>query len=215
MAPSFTDFGALWAFVEATSRAGRDVLVVALTDGRLSHPHSRLFPADRLIALRQAEQVEAMRLLTRGTGEIITLGFPDQGAPEAQADRAAVRDQLLHLIDTRNVTALWTTWEHDPHPDHRCAAAIARQVADARAGLGFWRYPVWGRFIEDAPRAGDVLYRFDGAPFRSEKRAAIDAYRSQMTDLIPDDPDGFVMDARARRHFLESPELFIGDGNHV
>lgn len=201
--------------IAAASRAGRDVLVVALTDGRLSHPHSRLFPAERLIALRQAELVEATRLLTRGRGEVISLGFPDQGAPEAEADRAAVRDRLLHLINARNVTALWTTWEQDPHSDHRCAAAIAREVADARTAIRLWRYPVWGRFTEDVPRAKDILYRFDAAPFRSEKQAAIDAHRSQMTDLIPDDPEGFVLDARARRHFIDGPELFIGDGDHV
>ncbi|MBB2206599.1 PIG-L deacetylase family protein [Gluconacetobacter takamatsuzukensis] len=201
--------------IAAASHAGREVLVVALTDGRLSHPHSHLFPADRLIALRQAELVAATAILTRGTGDTIMLGFPDQGAPEAPADRAAVRNRLLHLIDARNVSALWTTWEKDPHPDHRCAAVIAREVVRARPALRLWRFPVWGRFTEDAPGPGDVLYRFDGAPFAPEKRAALDAHRSQMTALIPDDPDGFVMDARARRHFLDMPELFLGDGGHV
>ncbi|MBB2162506.1 PIG-L deacetylase family protein [Gluconacetobacter sacchari] len=203
------------AAIAAASRAGRDVLVVALTDGGLSHPHSRLFPHDRLVALRRAELIEATGILTRGTGDTIMLGFPDQGAPDSPADRAAVRNRLLHLIEERNVSALWTTWEKDPHPDHRRAARIARQVASARPALRLWRYPVWGRFIEDAPGAGDALYRFDGAAYRSEKRAAIGAHRSQMTALIPDDPDGFVMDARARRHFIDSPELFIGHGAHV
>ncbi|MFW7266455.1 PIG-L deacetylase family protein [Gluconacetobacter sp. Hr-1-5] len=203
------------AAIAAASRVGREVLVVALTDGRLSHPHSRLFPPDRLIALRQAELAEAVSILTQGTGETFMLGFPDQGAPESPADRAAVRNRLLHLIDTHNVSALWTTWEKDPHPDHRSAAAIARAVAQARPDLTLWRYPVWGRFVEDAPQADDILHRFDSTPFQPEKRAAIDAHRSQMTALIADDPDGFVMDPRARRHFLENPELFVGDAGHV
>lgn len=202
------------AAIAAASRAGKNVLVVALTDGRLSHPHSRLFPPDRLIALRQAELVEATSILTQGTGETLMLGFPDQGAPEGPADRAAVRNRLLHLIDTHTISALWTTWEKDPHPDHRCAAAIARAVVSARPALKLWRYPVWGRFVEDALDAEDVLYRFDSTPFRAQKRAAIEAHRSQMTALIPDDPDGFVMDPQARRHFLESAELFVGD-SHV
>ncbi|MFT8776641.1 MAG: PIG-L deacetylase family protein [Gluconacetobacter liquefaciens] len=201
------------AAIAAASRAGKDVLVVALTDGRLSHPHSRLFPPDRLIALRQAELREAVRILTQGTGKTFLLGFPDQGAPATPADHAAVSNRLLHLIDTHTVSALWTTWEKDPHPDHRCAAAIGRAVAHARPALKLWRYPVWGRFIEDTPEAEDVLYRFDSTALQPEKRAAIDAHRSQMTALIPDDPDGFVMDPQARRHFLESPELFLGDGH--
>lgn len=203
------------AAIAAASDAGRDVLVVALTDGRLSHPHSRLFPPDRLIALRQAELIEAVGILTRGAGTVIMLGFPDQGAPEDLAECVAVRNRLLHLIEARSVSALWTTWEKDPHPDHRCAARIARLVATARPGLRFWRYPVWGRFTEDLPEGGDRLHRFDGAPFQARKRTAIDAHRSQMTPLIPDDPEGFVMDARARRHFLDSPELFVGEGGDV
>nr|WP_256731293.1 PIG-L deacetylase family protein [Sphingomonas sp. dw_22] len=201
--------------IAAASRAGKSVLVVELTDGRMSHPNSRLFPRDRLIALRRAELTEVVGRLTPGAADVVMLGFPDQGAPAAPADRAEVRTRLLRMIDSRGVSAIWTTWEKDPHPDHRCAARIAREVVGVQPRLKLWRYPVWGRFVDDVLEPGDSLYRFDTTAFRAEKMAAIDAHRSQMTNLIPDDPEGFVMDTRARRHFLDSPELFIGDDAYV
>ena len=50
---------------------------------------------------------------------------------------------------------------------------------------------------------------------RSAARAkgrAIAAHRSQMTRLIPDDPDGFVMDPATQAHFRDGDELFLLPG---
>ncbi|WP_323989575.1 PIG-L deacetylase family protein [Nguyenibacter sp. L1] len=201
--------------IAAASRAGRSVLVVTLTDGRSSHPGSRLFPADRLIALRRDELAEAVRRLTRGSGRTATLGFPDQGAPATSAGQAQAAARLLSFIDRCDISAIWASWEKDPHPDHRCAAAVACAAARARRGLTVWQYPIWGRFIEAALERGATLRVFDTVPFQEEKAAAIAAHRSQMTNLIPDAPGGFVMDERTRRHFLDSPELFIANACHV
>ena len=199
------------AAIAAASRAGREIVVVALTDGRLSHPGSRLYPTERLVALRQAELHDAVARLTGGAGTVMSLGYPDQAAPSTPAELQLARQHLLRIVDERQIGALWTTWEGDPHPDHQSAARLARAVVAERPGLAFWRFAVWGRFTEETPPDSERLYRFDAVPFRDDKAAAIAAHRSQMTGLIADDPDGFVMDDGMRRHFLSSAELFIGE----
>jgi len=197
------------AALAAASRIGCKVIVVALTDGRMSHPRSKMFPPERLIALRQSELVDAVCILTRGQGHVIPLGFPDQGMTHDDIQQA--RKRLLDIVDESKVGVIWTTWEADPHPDHQLAARLGREVVEARPDVVLWRFPVWGRFTEKAPLANDVLYRFSSEPFSAQKAAAIAAHSSQMTRLIHDDPDGFVMGAQTRRHFLASPELFLGE----
>jgi hypothetical protein len=41
------------------------------------------------------------------------------------------------------------------------------------------------------------------------KLAAIDTYRSQMTDLIADDPDGFRLQAETLAHFRHGYEVYL------
>lgn len=207
------------AALAAAAAAGLPVIVVAVTDGTRSHPASRRWPPAMLAQLRLAELRAALRRLAgRTRHRIIELGFPDQGAPAGGAGMARACGRVVALARQARIGALWTTWDGDPHIDHRRTAAFAARVAAALPGVRFWRFPVWGRFTETAPVPSDRLYRFDGTGFRQAKRAAIRCYRSQVTRLIADDPDGFVMAPETCRHFLQTPELFIGSvrgGPHV
>lgn len=201
------------AALAAVSRTGRKVVVAALTDGRMSHPRSKLYPPERLIALRQHELIEAVARLTLNAGTIIHLGYPDQGMTDN--DRLEARNRLIEIVDHYGIGTIWTTWEGDPHPDHRLAARLAGDVARARNQLALWRFPIWGRFIERAPYESEQLYRFATEAFRTEKAAGIAAHRSQMTTLIQDDPDGFVMNELMQTHFLSSPEFFLSEPIHA
>lgn len=200
--------------IAAAADAGVRVVVVVLTDGAGSHPGSTAYPPKRLAALRRAEVAEAVERLTCGTGRVLTLDHPDQGRLSA-ARRRVYCDRLVRLIDQEGVSALWTTWDGDPHVDHRRAARLAAEAAARRPAVRLWRFPVWGRFVQCGLRRGERLYSFQSGPYAKRKRDALAAHRSQMTGLVADDPDGFVMDRATQRHFLETREMFISNEAHV
>ncbi len=203
------------AAIVAASRAGRSVIVVAVTDGNASHPNSAAYPPERLAALRREELSGAVDTLTGGRGLALFLGYDDQRAPSSGPRMVEAARRLSEVVTHHRPTALWTTWRHDPHCDHRAAWALGRHVAARHGRLGFWEFPVWGRFLRASVPHPGRLRRFDATPFRAEKRAAIACHASQTTRLIADDPEGFVMEAATQAHFLDSPELFMPGGGNV
>lgn len=200
--------------IAAACRAGARVTVVALTDGSLSHPNSARYPGPLLGALRLAELEEAVAILTAGTGRVVPLFYRDQHAPRTEAEITRAALYLAALVDDLSPKALWTTWEGDPHCDHQSAARIAARLAVLRPRLKLFSFPVWGRFTDPAFPPPVPPYRFEAPSLRPLKERAVLAHRSQMTGLIDDDPDGFVMAEETRRHFVESPELFLPGPSH-
>ncbi len=185
---------------------GRAVAILLLTDGEGSHPNSRRFDAEGRIALRKAEFATALKTLAprRSIPVVVRAGLPDGRSTERDAAKSI--DDLLRHRCISCASTIWSTWEHDPHCDHRTAAVLARMLAE-RIGAGWWSFPVWGRFGErPVPRK---IGRFCDPRFGCAKRAAMEAYASQMTDLIDDDPDGFVMPSALFEHFAAHPEIFF------
>ena len=205
------------AAIATAAAAGRDVHVVTVTDGGGSHPNSIAWPRARLAARRQRELAAALEVLGRGRITHECLGYPDQGTPTPSHPGVAENlGRLATAMRARRLDTILTTWEGDPHVDHVGCAALAEALADAsRSMVGtrprVVRYPVWGRFVEAAfdPRR-DALSRFVAhPPLRVVKRRALARHVTQMTDLIDDDPEGFVMPAAMQRHFVEHDELFL------
>ena len=202
--------------IAAACLAGKRVVVAAITDGRQSHPRSRRFQGDALAELRRHELETAVRLLTDGAAEVAWLGYPDQAAPTGATALDEAVNRLGARTDLDAITTVWASWRHDPHVDHQRTAALADRLVVLLPSLELWEYPIWGRFIE--PRGvgrGMSLRRFVTTAERERKRAAMAAHRSQMTGLIDDDPEGFVMSPLVQAHFLDTAELFIRGGTHV
>jgi hypothetical protein len=44
---------------------------------------------------------------------------------------------------------------------------------------------------------------------RARKRRALACHRTQMSSLIGDDPEGFVMPEWMQEHFVEHPEIYL------
>ena len=205
------------AALAAAVAAGRDAHVAVLTDGGGSHPGSRRWPRERLAARRAEELAGALEELGEGRITHERLGYPDQGA--TTPDFPGVPETLERLARTmraRRLRTIWTTWEGDPHPDHVDGAALADALAEAfrtlvGEGPDVLRFPVWGRFVERVPDPDvDELLRFaPDVPSREAKARALARHATQMTPLIDDDPDGFVMPAPMQRHFVEHDELFV------
>lgn len=195
--------------ISAACDQGRKVIVVVVTNGNLSHPHSRRYPRNALAALRRQECIDALDVLGGAAITSVFLDFDDQGSPSTlQAQQCCVA-QLETLAKAHEVTAIWTSWEHDPHCDHQRVAQLGVWLHALRPDMALYQYPIWGRFLPELPKLAGPLCRFFADGGASRKARAIDCYQSQTTTLIDDDPEGFVMDPPTKAHFVEAPELFI------
>ncbi|MCO6383343.1 PIG-L deacetylase family protein [Oceanicola sp. 502str15] len=196
------------AALAATWRSGRRAHVAVVTDGSRSHPNSARYPAASLAALRRREVTRAVRLLSGNSARPIWLGYPDLAAPEDPAAFAAVAARLGQILP--DVSAIWSTWWGDPHPDHQRTWALACYLAARRPGCRLYACPVWGRVQGPAAAARfSGLRRFRSAPLRALKARALAAHASQMTPLIDDDPTGFTMATDLAEHFVDTDEIFI------
>ena len=190
--------------------AGTRPHVVLLTDGTMSHPNSPSYPAPRLRALREAEMAAACHAL----GATLTaLRHPDCDLP-APGDpqfAGAVRD-LARAIGPADT--LLVPWRRDPHCDHEATWRLARHAVGHLGRAVRWiEYPVWAwtRLGEpEAPRADEAAaWRLDVSSVLPAKRRAVAAHRSQTTDLIADDPDGFCLAPDMLAIFDRPYELFL------
>jgi len=198
------------AAIAALADRGRSVQVIVITDGSRSHPASRLFPAERLALTREAEVTEALDILTDGRGPPpVFLRYRDLAAPDGDVAAEHAAQRIVPLI-TDATTALWSTWEGDPHPDHGRTARIAWRIGRHLPQLSRWSYSIWGRFRTDTPDVQrDSIVQLLPNGQISRKRRAIAAHRTQMSGLITDDPEGFVMPQAEQDHFLSTPEMFL------
>ncbi|GMM92280.1 PIG-L deacetylase family protein [Qipengyuania sp. MTN3-11] len=189
----------------AASAGGRQVAILLLTDGEGSHPKSRAFDTARRVAMRAHEFDTALAtLVPERPTPVVRAHLPDGQTSDKSA--AQVCNRLLEHRCIAHADTIWTTWVHDPHCDHRTAAILARMLSD-RSGAALWSFAVWGRF-GDCPVPENIGLFFDSRFYRA-KRDAMDAYASQMTDLIDDDPAGFTMPPALFEHFASHPEVFF------
>lgn len=193
-------------------RHGQQVAVILLTDGSKSHPNSLAYPRDRLIATRRAELLEAGRILGLTPAALFELGLPDAAAPMEGADFDKAVDMARDIVGSLGARSVFVTWGHDPHCDHAAAARLARELGRQDPALKLWSYPVWGWHLPSTDTVSappPVGVRLAIEDVLDQKRAAIAAHRSQMTDMIDDDPDGFRFSANTLAPFLQPFEYYI------
>ena len=183
--------------ISAFAADGRDVLAVFVTDGSGSHPHSREWPAERLIAQRQAEALGSLGRLGVTARAPVFLDLRDAGMPRlaSGAGRRAL-SRLSFALAAFAPDLMLLPWRRDPHCDHRDAWALAMvAAASLPAPPDILEYAVWLDEIgapDDQPRPEEAVAEiFDISPYVSAKRAAVQAHLSQTTELITDDPTGF------------------------
>lgn len=181
------------------SAQGTPCHVICVTDGGRSHPNSHLWAAPRLARARKAELHDAVGILAP-RAQVAWLGYPDCAAPD---DGEAVQ-RVADLIPQQAL--LLSTWDGDPHIDHEQVARLAARVAAFRPDVSLMFYPVWGRFTDQVRPARLV----QASPEAGEAKArALVCHRTQMSGLINDDPEGFVMQAAHQQHFLSHREIVI------
>ena len=175
--------------------AGMDVSVAILTDGTKSHPNSREYPAPRLRAVREAEAMAAVAVLGLARDRLSFLGYPDAAAPRWGKSLRDAGDRLADLIRARRIGTVFASWRHDPHCDHLSAHRITARACRL-TGARHLSYAVWGWTLPPdraLPRTIVRGWRLDIGADLPAKHRAIDCHRSQMTDMIADDPAGFTV----------------------
>lgn len=197
--------------IRQASDVGQRVAIVTLTDGAGSHPNSSVYSAPRLIALRKQEVHDAAMLLGVSAAHLHHFDQPDAGAPSSGSVFEQAVCDLADIVIRSEAASLFVTWGHDPHCDHSTAAALATAAVKLCAGVKLWAYPIWGWHLDpdqDIQLDAAKGYRVDISREQATKAQAIAAHRSQMTDLIADDPDGFRFSPTTLAPFLGCYEYF-------
>lgn len=188
------------------AQAGRELLIMPVTDGTASHPGSRRWPPQRLAHERPLETVKALSLLGLSRIHLHRLGLPDGGVAGLQG---ALAWQLAPQLRASDVVI--TTWRHDGHPDHD-ATGNACATACAQTGARLIEMPVWAWHWA---KPGDPRLPWSRAcrlPLSPEveqrKRLAVRAFTSQ-TRPDPSSEVGCVLPASALARALRPFEVFF------
>lgn len=193
-------------------RHGRDIRIVVLSDGCGSHPNSRLYPPERLRALREDETLRAVAALGLAPDQVRFLRLPDAGVPRDGPAARMAAGAVARAARDCAAAAVFVTWRHDPHCDHEAAAAIVALARPDLPGMRVYAYPVWGWALPAETEVGPAPprgLRLAVREVREAKRRAIAAHASQTTDLVADDPGGFRLDPAMIERLCGPYEIFI------
>ncbi|MGU3537943.1 PIG-L deacetylase family protein [Methylobacterium sp. A54F] len=191
--------------------AGLPVRLVVVSDGVGSHPNSRLYPPERLRALREAETREAAAALGLAPQHVRFLRLPDRFVPTTGPDAEAAVAAIVEAVERCEAGTLFVTWRYDPHCDHEASAELAARALARLPGIRLYEYPVWGWSLPPGTEVGDPPrgLRLDVAAAGPAKARAVAAHRSQTTALIADDPDGFRLEPAMLARFAGPFEIFL------
>ncbi|AWN46760.1 PIG-L family deacetylase [Methylobacterium terrae] len=208
--PDDESLGCGGLIAEACAR-GVPVRLVVVSDGVGSHPNSPSHPPERLRSLRESETLAAAAALGLSAEHVAFLRLPDRFVPASGPEAEAAAGAIAAAARSCGAGALFVTWAHDPHCDHGASAAIAGLARTLLGGVALHAYPVWGWTLPPATEVGAPPRgaRLAIHPHRDAKAAAIAAHRSQTTDLIADDPDGFRLEPAMLARFGREHEIFL------
>ncbi|MGR3498978.1 MAG: PIG-L deacetylase family protein [Limimaricola soesokkakensis] len=195
----------------AAAFAGPGARVICMTDGGASHPGSLEWPRARLAELRACELDAAIAALGGDPACVTRLGLPDAGMLGLAHRFDEIAEAVVEIIHAAGTRVLIAPAPTDPHCDHEATAEIAR-IAALRAGMRLLFYPVWSGWHDPSYRARlphRVEHRFDISASREAKAEAIAAHRSQLGQVVQDDPDGFVLPESFRTQFETGDEIYF------
>ena len=141
--------------------------------------------------------------------DLTWLGHPDSRLHEVSA--ADILPPLTAAIDGQAARHVFVPAREDKHCDHQTTAKLAEALRAQRPNLHFHSYPVWSRFDDPnfaANTAGYAPLTLDTATYREAKTAAIRAHRSQLGEVVQDDPQGFVLPDAMIDLFAQQDEIF-------
>lgn len=198
--------------IAASCKLGLEPIVIFLTDGAASHLGSPSFPPARLRDVRQAEARQALKLLGVPDANSYFLNYPDGKLPKPEEAGTHLVDKLAIITRRGGCGVILTSWEEDPHCDHKAAARLGAFLAK-KCGLDLWYYSVWGwllppdAFVQAVPHSNGWRVPIDSN--LSLKRQAVAAHRSQLGLLIHDSEQAFVIPKTLLSVMLRRHEVFF------
>ncbi len=195
----------------AEARRGAACSVVFLTDGSASHRGSPTWPKPRIASERRREALGALAALGVQPSHALFLDWPDAAPPPVghpAFDRALER--LTQWCVSQGSRSLFAPWGQEEHCDHQAAAALA-DLAAARLKLRRLDFLVWGwtssLLLELDPAA--TVWRLACGDLAPVRRRALASHRTQMTDLIADAQEAFLIDPSLAALVEQEQEIFL------
>jgi LmbE family N-acetylglucosaminyl deacetylase len=139
------------------------------------------------------------------------LDLPDGRAPWRGRRFRDAAERIADIGRSFSAGIICTTWTHDPHRDHVAAYRLGASAA-RMLGTRLLCYPVWGWTLGEQNRLPATPIqgmRLDISNSVAKKKQAISCYRSQLTNLIEDDPSGFRLAPEFLALFERPFEVFL------
>lgn len=194
---------------------GIPVHFLFVSDGSMSHPNSKKYPSEKLTKVREKEAKAAV--LTLG-GEIENMEFlrlKDTRVPhENDSQFKETVEKIVKIIDDLQPQTVFVPWQRDPHRDHQATWKIMSEAVNkAKVKPRFIEYPIWlwelGNLddMESLDRMKKFTVNIEET--LEMKNKALAAHTSQVTHMIDDDPEGFMLTPEVIAHFDIPRELFF------
>ena len=185
---------------------GCDVRVLVISDGTLSHPNSRKYPRLALLKLRESETISALAILGVEATAIKFLRLQDGSVSEQNADISSYLAQISPQI-------VFLPLRYDPHPDHRASfQLVSKALTSLNMTPRLLEYPIWDWDDSQSTNWDNkklISWRLDISSVVELKQQAIASYRSQITNLIDDDPQGFRLTPEMLANFNRPVEVYL------
>ncbi len=192
----------------------KKVVVVFITDGSMSHPNSKKYPAQKLAATRKAEAIAALNELNVFENNIFFFDKKDRSLPcrnEPGFEQNA--EALKQLIDMCKPDLIFVPYQKDPHPDHRATWQMLMHIrTNTQKVFSILEYLIWLYNLgkdDDLPKEKFTCKYIDIKNYTVQKQKAIAQHVSQTTKLIDDDPQGFILTPDVLQHFNMNKEFFL------
>jgi LmbE family N-acetylglucosaminyl deacetylase len=187
------------------------VAVTVVSDGTKSHPNSLAYPSPKLKKLREQESLAALAILGVAPEAVTFLNMPD-GAVSTSGESAKAIASIARYLTNLNPSIIFLPWRKDPHPDHRASSQLFIDAIEHLAiSLRLIEYPIWDWDTTQRQDFSESVnaWRLDISSVLKLKRQAIAQYRSQISDLINDDPEGFRLSAEMLQNFTQPWEIYL------
>ena len=191
------------------------VTIVFVSDGAMSHPNSRRYDRAARVALRRDEALAACEILGVEAANVRFFQYPDTQVPRLHHPGfEAASERIRQLVTDLEASHILVPWRRDPHCDHRATWELCHAaMADMDPAPTWVEYPIWMWNVdkpEDLPRPDEVIaWRLDVSDVLERKDAAVAAHRSQLMNVIDDDPEGFRLTSGMLANFRRDTELYF------
>lgn len=194
---------------------GIPVHFLFVSDGSMSHPNSKKYPAKKLTQLREKEAKAAVLSLGGEVDHMEFLRLKDTRVPhENDSKFEETVEKIVKIVDDLKPKTVFVPWQKDPHIDHQATWKIMSEAVNrAKVKPRFIEYPIWLWELGSAEDM-ELLDRMKKFTVNIEdtldmKNKALAAHTSQVTHMIDDDPEGFMLTPEVIAHFDIPRELFF------